>query len=65
MDTADKDNLFRFQAVDRRLGTVETLKTVVSELHEAGIRVVLDGVFNHTGRGHSAFQQCVAEGQSR
>ena len=25
-------------------------------MHEAGIKVVLDGVFNHVGRGHFAFQ---------
>ncbi|MCX5711118.1 MAG: glycogen debranching enzyme N-terminal domain-containing protein, partial [Candidatus Omnitrophica bacterium] len=29
---------------------------VVKEAHRRGIRVVLDGVFNHTGRFHFAFQ---------
>ena len=41
--------------IDRRLGTNEDFKEVVERLHEAGIRVVLDGVFNHVGRGFWAF----------
>lgn len=42
--------------VDRRLGTNETLKNVVKVLHEAGIEVILDGVFNHVGREFFAFK---------
>lgn len=42
--------------VDRRLGTIEELRNVVDELHARDIRVILEGVFNHTGRGHFAFQ---------
>ena len=45
-----------FRKVDRRLGTNEDFKEVCSRLHEEGIRVVLDGVFNHVGRGFWAFQ---------
>lgn len=41
--------------VDRRLGNNDTLRSVVRSLHEQGLRVVLDGVFNHTGRDHFAF----------
>ena len=41
--------------IDRRLGTNEDFKEVVEKLHKAGIRVVLDGVFNHVGRGFWAF----------
>ena len=41
--------------VDRRLGNNDTLRRVVRQLHEQGLRVVLDGVFNHTGRDHFAF----------
>ncbi|MCI8327831.1 MAG: alpha-amylase [Lachnospiraceae bacterium] len=40
---------------DSRLGTNEDLKRVIAELHENEIRVVLDGVFNHVGRGFFAF----------
>ncbi|MGM0508593.1 MAG: alpha-amylase family glycosyl hydrolase [Fusobacteriota bacterium] len=42
--------------VDRRLGTNETLKYVISKLHDADIKVVLDGVFNHVGRDFFAFK---------
>lgn len=45
-----------FQTVDRRLGTNETFTHVCSQLHAANIRVVLDGVFHHVGRGFWAFQ---------
>ncbi|HJC56296.1 MAG TPA: cyclomaltodextrinase [Candidatus Eisenbergiella intestinipullorum] len=45
-----------FQKIDCRLGSNEDFAEVCAELHEAGIRVVLDGVFNHVGRGFWAFQ---------
>lgn len=46
---------FDYYTLDRRLGTNEDFKKVVEALHKAGIKVVLDGVFNHVGRGHKAF----------
>ena len=45
-----------YRMVDKRLGTNEDLKEVIARLHENGIRVILDGVFNHVGRGFWAFQ---------
>ncbi|MBR5115484.1 MAG: cyclomaltodextrinase [Lachnospiraceae bacterium] len=45
-----------FRLIDKRLGTNEDFAKVCKELHEAGIRVMLDGVFNHAGRGFFAFQ---------
>lgn len=45
-----------YAKIDCRLGTNEDFKKVVDELHKAGIKVVLDGVFNHVGRGFWAFQ---------
>lgn len=45
-----------YKTVDRRLGTNDSLKRFVNMCHENGIRVVLDGVFNHTGREFFAFQ---------
>ncbi len=41
--------------VDRRLGTDETLSQLSANLHHNGIRVILDGVFNHVGRDFWAF----------
>lgn len=45
-----------FKKIDCRLGTNQEFKEVCDALHQAGIRVVLDGVFNHVGRGFWAFQ---------
>lgn len=48
-DTVDYYN------IDSRLGSNDDFKKVVKACHDNGIRVVLDGVFNHVGRGHKAF----------
>ena len=45
-----------YKKLDSRLGTNEDLAAFVAECHRQGIRVVLDGVFNHTGRDFFAFQ---------
>ncbi len=45
-----------YKKLDSRLGTNEDLTNFVSECHKSGIRVILDGVFNHTGRDFFAFQ---------
>ncbi len=45
-----------YLTIDRRLGTNEDFKRVCAALHENGIRVVLDGVFNHVGRDFAAFR---------
>ncbi len=45
-----------YKKLDSRLGTNEDLTAFVAECHRQGIRVVLDGVFNHTGRDFFAFQ---------
>ena len=45
-----------YTKIDTRLGSNEDFKKVCDELHKEGIKVVLDGVFNHVGRGFWAFQ---------
>ena len=45
-----------YTKIDTRLGTNEDFQSVCKNLHKAGIKVVLDGVFNHVGRGFWAFQ---------
>ena len=45
-----------YRKIDRRLGDNESFKKVCDLLHENGIRVVLDGVFNHVGRDFFAFK---------
>lgn len=56
-DTAD------YYSVDRRLGTNDSLKFLVRELHLQGIRVILDGVFNHVGRDFPGFQDLIEKGE--
>ena len=45
-----------YRTVDIRLGKNEDFKEFVTLCHEAGIHVVVDGVFNHTGREFFAFK---------
>ena len=45
-----------YTKIDTRLGTNEDFAEVCDNLHKEGIKVVLDGVFNHVGRGFWAFQ---------
>ena len=49
-DTSD------FSVIDARLGTNEDFKALCHNLHQNGIRVILDGVFNHVGRDFFAFK---------
>ena len=44
-----------YTKIDTRLGTNEDFAQVCDNLHKEGIKVVLDGVFNHVGRGFWAF----------
>ena len=45
-----------YKKLDSRLGTNEDLTNFVAACHEKGIRVIFDGVFNHTGRDFFAFK---------
>ena len=49
-----------YRKLDSRLGTNEDLTMFVRKCHEAGLKVILDGVFNHTGRDFFAFQDIKA-----
>lgn len=45
-----------YKKLDSRLGTNEDLTAFVAYCHEQGIKVIFDGVFNHTGRDFFAFK---------
>ena len=45
-----------YKKLDTRLGTNDDLTNFVNVCHSQGIRVILDGVFNHTGRDFFAFR---------
>ncbi len=48
-----------FSRLDMRLGSNDDFKLVCQELHKNGIRVILDGVFNHVGREFWAFKDVI------
>ncbi len=56
-DTAD------YYQVDRRLGDNETLARFASALHQRGMKLVLDGVFNHVGRDFWALKDLQTYGK--
>lgn len=48
--------------VDPLLGGDDALRELIDRAHERDMRVVLDGVFNHTGRGFWAFHHILENG---
>lgn len=53
-----------FRKIDCRLGTNKDFAKVCNQLHDQDIKVVLDGVFNHVGRGFWAFQDVLKNRES-
>lgn len=53
---------YDYYEVDPLLGGNEALRELLDAAHERGIRVVLDGVFNHTGRGFWPFHHVLENG---
>jgi len=51
-------------SVDPCLGDMKTLKELVARCHSSGIRVILDGVFNHCGAGFFAFRDVLEKGEA-
>lgn len=49
--------------VDPRLGTDEDLQWLFDRCRRSGIRVLLDGVFNHVGRGFAPFRDVLEHGR--
>ncbi|WP_244963384.1 alpha-amylase family glycosyl hydrolase [Actinomyces trachealis] len=50
--------------VDPRLGDDSDLLAVIEAAHTKGVKVLLDGVFNHVGKAHPAFARLAQEGPS-
>ena len=48
--------------IDPRLGTEADLVQLVEQAHARGLRVTLDGVFNHVGRGFAPFAEVLRHG---
>ncbi|WP_026491687.1 glycoside hydrolase family 13 protein [Butyrivibrio sp. XPD2002] len=59
-----KYNTRDYKKVDPHFGTNEDLKLLVKEAHEAGIRIMLDAVFNHTGADHPMWVDILEKGET-
>jgi cyclomaltodextrinase len=55
------DTVDHFQ-IDKRLGDEADFDALIKAAHDRGLRIVLDGVFNHVGREHPLFQRALAAG---
>lgn len=53
-----------FTKIDCRLGTNQDFADVCDVLHAHGVKIVLDGVFNHVGRGFWAFKDVQEKGEA-
>ncbi|MDX2177193.1 MAG: alpha-amylase family glycosyl hydrolase [Candidatus Sumerlaeia bacterium] len=62
--TNHKYDGYDYFRIDPQFGTKEELKELVEELHANGIRVLLDGVFNHLGRRSPHFLEAKADPSS-
>jgi cyclomaltodextrinase len=51
-----------YYRIDPRLGDDADFDELVAQAHARGLKVLLDGVFNHTGRSFAPFQRVLAEG---
>ncbi|MGE5583732.1 MAG: glycoside hydrolase family 13 protein [Bacillota bacterium] len=48
--------------ISPEFGDIWTFKNLIEKLHQAGIRIIIDGVFNHTGDTFWAFQDIMKHG---
>jgi cyclomaltodextrinase / maltogenic alpha-amylase / neopullulanase len=62
--TAHKYDTTDYFKIDPQFGTNEDFKKLVEVAHKKGIKVMLDGVFNHCGFDHPYFQDVVKNGEN-
>ena len=51
-----------YYRIDPAFGTNESFKELVKEIHSRGMKIILDGVFNHCGLTHPFFIDAVSKG---
>ncbi len=62
--TNHKYDALDYFAVSPEYGTRDDVKALADACHERGLKLVLDGVFNHMGRQSAWFQEALADPQS-
>lgn len=53
-----------YKKIDPCFGTNEDFREMVTTLHREGIKVIIDGVFNHCGWHHPAFEDVLLKGET-
>ncbi|MGN0140699.1 MAG: alpha amylase N-terminal ig-like domain-containing protein [Roseburia sp.] len=61
-DSNHKYNTTDYRRIDKCFGTEEDIRALVKEAHEAGIRIMLDAVFNHSGQEFAPWMDVVEKG---
>lgn len=61
--SAHKYDTTDYFKIDPQFGTNKDFKTLVQSAHKLGIKVMLDGVFNHCGYDHEFFQDVIENGE--
>ena len=59
-----KYDLLDYYQIDPCFGTNEDFRALVNECHARGMKILIDGVFNHCGWNFFAFQDVVEKGQA-
>lgn len=62
--TNHKYDALDYQKVSPEYGSREDVKALAKEIHERGMKLMLDGVFNHMGRNAPIFQEALSDESS-
>jgi glycosidase len=62
--TSHKYNTLDYYKIDPHFGSLETFHRLVEGLHSRGMKLILDAVFNHCGRGFFAFHDIIENGSN-
>lgn len=62
-DTYHRYNTFDYRKIDKELGTNDDMAELVKKAHSLGIKVMLDGVFNHCGIEFFAWKDVLENGR--
>lgn len=57
-------NTVDYYRIDPKLGTLDDFRRLLKKVHQRGMRLILDGVFNHCGRGFFAFNDLLENGEN-
>jgi glycosidase len=63
--TNHKYDAFDYQAVSPEFGTRADVRALAADVHRRGMKLVLDGVFNHMGRNAPIFKEAMADPRSK